>query len=102
MVCKAEAAWPAALSALAARAAVSLQALDGRLKLRLHALSFYTHAGGAGCAWRNKMLLLTLKGDWALGRDPIMSVTLMLCLRSLLQAYQCSGAVFSMCVARGA
>ncbi len=50
---------------------------------------------GAGCAWRNKMLLLTLKGDWALGRDPIMSVTLMLCLRSLLQAYRCS--VFYVC-----
>ncbi len=40
------------------------------------ALLLYPHCG-AGCAWRNMhanchwLVLLTLEGDWALGRDPI-------------------------------
>ncbi len=36
----------------------------------------------ANCHW---LVLLTLYGDWVLGRDPITSVTLMLPLRSLLR-----------------
>ncbi len=40
---------------------------------------------GVGCVWRNMhtncqwLVLLTLEGDWAIGRYPIMSVTLTLC-----------------------
>ncbi len=43
----------------------------------LHALSFYTHAAGQGAHGKTRMptviglFLLTLEGDWALGRDPI-------------------------------
>ncbi len=43
MACRAEAAWPAALKALAARAAVSLQALDGRRGRFLQVAVFHGH-----------------------------------------------------------
>ncbi len=43
MVCRGEAAWPAALQALAARAAVSLQALDGRRGRFLQVAEFRGH-----------------------------------------------------------
>ncbi len=54
------------------------------------ALLLYRHCR-AGCAWRitnancHWLVLLTLKGDWALERDPTTSVTLTLRLCSLLQ-----------------
>ncbi len=43
LACSAEAAWPAALQALAARAAVSLQALDGRRGQFLQVAAFCRH-----------------------------------------------------------
>ncbi len=43
MACSAEAAWPAALQALAASAAISLQALDGRREQFLQVAAFCRH-----------------------------------------------------------
>ncbi len=47
MVCRGEAVWPAALEALAARAAVSLQALDGRRGQFLQVAAFRGHRSTA-------------------------------------------------------
>ncbi len=47
MVCGGEAVWPAALEALAARAAVSLQALDGRCGQFLQVAAFRGHRSTA-------------------------------------------------------